>query len=137
MSRSERFGPMQTHRHLRVAELIRRALADVLSRGIPNEPDLEGTSITVGEVRMSPDLRRATVFVLPLGGANAEEAVAILNVRSPDIRRLLNKTVTLKRSPALTFVYDRLFDQMEDMRLLFDREEIRRDLAPAEPSTDH
>ena len=129
MSKHAKFGFPNSQRQLRVAELIRRALAGLLLEGVPNEPDLHCTSITVGEVKLSPDLRNATVFVLPLGGGNAEEVVAALNERRSEIRRSLNKSVTLKRSPALTFVSDRLFDQMEDMRRLFDREDIRKDLA--------
>ena len=129
MTRQEGFGGRQTQRQFRVAELVRRSLARLLSHGIPNEPDFQDVSVIVGEVRMSPDLRRATVYVLPLGGGNADEMTKALNAQSPVIRKMLNRTVTLKRSPALRFAADNLFDQMDDMRRLFDRKDIKRDLA--------
>ena len=134
MTRQEGMGGRQTQRQFRVAELVRRSLAKLLSQGIPNEPDFQDVSVIVGEVRMSPDLRRATVYVLPLGGGDAEEMTKALNAQSPVIRKMLNRTVTLKRSPALNFAADNLFDQMDDMRRLFDRKDIRRDLAE-DPST--
>ena len=136
MSRQAKPGSFQPHRNLRVAELIRRSLAGLLTQGVPHDPDFQDVSITVGEVRVSPDLRNATVFVLPLGGANAEEVVAALNGQRSEIRKMLNRTVSLKRSPSLTFVNDSLFDQMEDMRRLFDREEIKKDVAHTARSTD-
>ena len=129
MTRQEEMGGRQTQRQFRVAELVRRSLAKLLSQGIPNEPDFQEVSVIVGEVRMSPDLRRATVYVLPLGGGSAEEMTKALNAQSPVIRKMLNRTVTLKRSPALRFAADNLFDQMDDMRRLFDRKDIKRDLA--------
>ena len=84
---------------------------------------------------MSPDLRRATVYVLPLGGANSEEVVGALNANRSEIRKQLNKSVNLKRSPALTFVSDSLFDQMDDMSRLFNRDDIKRDLPQADSPT--
>ena len=135
MSKQHRFGNLPTHRHLRVAELVRRALAKLLSHGVPNEPELDCISVTVGEVRMSPDLRRATVYVLPLGGSNSEEVVGALNANRSEIRKQLNKSVNLKRSPALTFVSDSLFDQMDDMSRLFSRDDIKRDLPQADSPT--
>ena len=136
MSKHAKFGSFQSHRQLRVAELIRRTLASLLLEGVQDEPDLQCASITVGEVKLSPDLRNATVFVLPLGGTNAEEVVAALNRRKSDIRKSLNRAVSLKRSPSLTFVSDRLFDQMEDMRRLFDRDDIRKDLAHSDSAVE-
>ncbi|MCE2523926.1 MAG: 30S ribosome-binding factor RbfA [Rhodobacteraceae bacterium] len=136
MSKHAKFGSFQSHRQLRVAELIRRTLASLLLEGVQDEPDLQCASITVGEVKLSPDLRNATVFVLPLGGTNAEEVVAALNRRKAEIRKSLNRAVSLKRSPSLTFVSDRLFDQMEDMRRLFDRDDIRKDLAHSDSAAE-
>ena len=136
MSKHAKFGSFQSHRQLRVAELIRRTLASLLLEGVQDEPDLQCASITVGEVKLSPDLRNATVFVLPLGGTNAEAVVAALNRRKAEIRKSLNRAVSLKRSPSLTFVSDRLFDQMEDMRRLFDRDDIRKDLAHSDSAAE-
>ena len=76
MKRHRDMGGGPTQRQLRVAELIRRTLSQVLARGEISDPDLDGVSITVGEVRISPDLRQATVFVLPLGGRDVEKALA-------------------------------------------------------------
>lgn len=119
-------GPSQ--RQLRVAELIRRAVAAVLSRGEIYDPDLAHCSITVGEVRTSPDLKLAHVYVLPLGGQNAPVIVEALNRNRREIRRLVNKSITLKFSPDLRFHLDHSFDQMDATRALFEREDIRRDL---------
>lgn len=119
-------GPSQ--RQLRVGELIRRALADVLSRGDLHDPDLAHVSITVGEVRCTPDLKLAHVFVLPLGGANADTVIAALNANKAELRRAVNKAVTLKFSPDLKFVYDATFDQMDETRRLLGQDHVRQDL---------
>ncbi len=123
---SEGTGPSQ--RQLRVAELIRRALSDVLARGDIHDPDLAHVSITVGEVRTSPDLRNATVFVLPLGGANTEAVLKALDRNRGELRRAVTKAVKLKFSPELKFLMDRSFDQMDETRRLLSRAEVRRDL---------
>ncbi len=123
---SEGTGPSQ--RQLRVAELIRRALSDVLARGDIHDPDLAHVSITVGEVRTSPDLRNATVFVLPLGGANTEAVLKALDRNRGELRRAVTKAVKLKFSPELKFLMDRSFDQMDETRRLLGRAEVRRDL---------
>ena len=85
-------GPSQ--RQLRVGELIRRTLAELLSRGDLYDPDLDRMSITVSEVRVSPDLKIATVFVLPLGGKKKVEAIDGLARNSHNIRRIFAKTLT-------------------------------------------
>ncbi len=120
-------GPSQ--RQLRVAELIRRALSEALARGDVYDPDLESASITVGEVRTSPDLRQATVFVLPLGGGGAEVAIEALTRNSHELRRHVNRAVSLKFSPQLKFVIDTSFDQMDDTRRLLSDPVVQRDLA--------
>ena len=87
MSRSPHRAPQgPSQRQLRVGELIRRTLSEVLAQGDLHDPDLEGTSITVGEVRASPDLKQATAYVLPLGGARRDETLAALvaEATSPD-----------------------------------------------------
>lgn len=122
---SER-GP--TQRQLRVGELIRRALSEILVRGDHHEPELAGVSITVGEVRTSPDLRVATVFVLPLGGANADAMLAALTRAKGELRHLLGKAVDLKFAPELRFVLDQSFDRMDETRALLDDRRVRRDL---------
>ena len=119
-------GP--TQRQLRVGEVIRRTLADVFSRGDLYDPDIAHMSITVGEVRTSPDLKVATVHVMPLGGQNAEMAIAALNRNKAELRRHLNRNVHLKFSPELRFVPDTTFDQMDETRRLLDQDKVKRDL---------
>ncbi|MCV2881928.1 30S ribosome-binding factor RbfA [Actibacterium sp. XHP0104] len=120
-------GPSQ--RQLRVGELIRRTLSDVLARGDVHDPDLNRMSITVGEVRTSPDLKVATAYVMPLGGANAEEALAALRRNRNELRRQVNKGLTLKFSPEIRFVIDQTFDQMDETRRLLNQDAVRRDVA--------
>ena len=119
-------GPSQ--RQLRVGELVRRTLSDVLMRGDVHDPDLVGVSITVGEVRMSPDLRIATVYVLPLGGVNVHEAIKALARSAYELRRAVNKAVKLKFSPELRFLPDETFDQMDHTREMLSNERVRKDL---------
>lgn len=120
-------GPSQ--RQLRVGELIRRTLSDVLNRGDIHDPDLNAMSITVGEVRTSPDLKVATAFVLPLGGKGAEAAMEALNRNRSELRRAIAKAVALKFSPELRFRIDDTFDRMDETRRLFESETVRRDVA--------
>jgi ribosome-binding factor A len=87
MPRPTPSGPSQ--RQLRVGELIRRTLSEILAQGGLHDPELDGVSITVGEVRASPDLKRAIAFVLPLGGANREAILAALRRNKPEIRHQL------------------------------------------------
>ncbi|SFP90304.1 30S ribosome-binding factor RbfA [Tranquillimonas alkanivorans] len=119
-------GPSQ--RQLRVGELIRRTLSDVLNRGDIHDPDLNRLSITVAEVRTSPDLKVATAYVMPLGGKNTDEALALLRRNKGELRRALSKEMTMKYSPELRFVIDETFDRMDETRRLFERDDVRRDL---------
>lgn len=119
-------GPSQ--RQLRVAEVIRRALSDILARGDVHDPELGSASITVAEVRISPDLRQATVFVLPLGGVNTEGVLKALTRNRHEIRRQVTAQIDLKFSPDLVFQPDRRFDQMDRTRDLLGSPEVRRDL---------
>ena len=119
-------GPSQ--RQLRVGELIRRRLSDVLSRGDVHDPDLNRISITVGEVRTSPDLRVATAYVLPLGGRDTDEALDALRRNRSDLRRIVAKGLALKFSPELRFEIDTSYDRMDDTRRLFAQDTVRRDL---------
>ncbi len=121
-------GKGPTQRQLRVGELIRRALADALMRGDIHDEELAHVSVTVGEVRTSPDLRHATVFVLPLGGVNTDAVITALNRNKSELRRVVNKAVSLKYSPDLRFVADTSFDQMDETRRLLADEKVRRDL---------
>ncbi len=124
-------GPSQ--RQLRVGEMLRRSISDILARGDLYDPDLANISITVGEVRTSPDLKNATVFVYPLGGQNAKDMVIALNKSSGEVRYALTKNVTLKHSPKLKFMLDTTFDQMDETSRLLNQTNVTRDLDDDEP----
>ena len=123
---SDNRGPSQ--RQLRVAELLRRRLSEVLARGEVHDPELNAMSITVGEVRASPDLKVATAFVMPLGGGEADHALEVLKANRSEIRRAVTKGLNLKYSPDLRFVRDDTYDRMDDTRRLLDLDNVRRDL---------
>ena len=127
-------GPKQ--RQLRVGELIRRTLADVLARADVHDPDLNRHSITVAEVSMSTDLKVATAYVLPLGGHDAKEALAALRRNAPELRHLVAKAMTLKYAPQLRFVLDETFDRMDDTRRLLSEDRVRRDVESADDEGD-
>lgn len=120
-------GPSQ--RQLRVGELIRHRLSEVLLRGDVHDPDLNRHSITVGEVRTSPDLKVATAYVLPLGGGHAEEALAALRRNKGELRHLVAKGMALKFAPELRFQIDETFDRLDDTRRMFADERVQRDIA--------
>lgn len=119
-------GPSQ--RQLRVGELIRRTLSDTLSRQEIHDPDLNRMSITVGEVRVSPDLRIATVYALPLGGQGKDEAIAALKRNNYELRRAVARNVLLKNVPELRYQTDDTFDRMDEARRLFSDETVQRDI---------
>ena len=119
-------GPSQ--RQLRVGELIRRALSDILMQGTIHDPDLNRISVTVSEVTASPDLKIATAYVCPLGGQGGEDLIALLAKNKSEIRRSISKKLTLKYTPDLRFRIDETFDRMDETRRLFSQENIKRDL---------
>lgn len=126
--RKDSMGSGPNQRQLRVGELIRRALSEVLARGDIHDPDLAHVSITVGEVRMSNDLKLANAFVLPLGGQNADVVLDALNRSRGEVRRQINKTVTLKFSPEIKFLLDQTFDQLDETRRLLGQDAVQKDL---------
>ncbi|WP_395671278.1 30S ribosome-binding factor RbfA [Phenylobacterium sp.] len=125
-------GP--TQRQLRAGELVRHALVEILREEEISDAALEGVSVTVTEVRMSPDLRHATVFVEPLGGGHADEVTAGLNRHSKFLRGRLGRHIELKFTPDLKFLHDESFNEAARMNRLFDDPHVRRDLTPDEPS---
>lgn len=126
-------GPSQ--RQLRVGELIRRTLSDLLNRGEIHDPELNGMSITVGEVRLSNDLKIATAYVMPLGGGDVAAAIAALKRNKYDLRHRIGQQMTLKHTPDLRFLPDETFDRIEETRRLFANEVVQRDIA-AKPDAD-
>ena len=123
---NDNFGPSQ--RQLRVGELIRRALSEILMQGIIHDPDLNRISVTVSEVTASPDLKIATAYVCPLGGEGGEDLIALLAKNKSEIRRSISKKLTLKYTPELRFRIDETFDRMDETRRLFSQENVKRDL---------
>ena len=123
-------GPEQgnSQRRLRVGEEVRHALSRILLQGECRDPALRDASIAVTEVRFSPDLRNATVFVMPLGGANAGEIVAGLKRSAAFLKRLVAREVTLRHAPNLVFALDGSFDQADRIAALLARPEVERDL---------
>lgn len=126
--KSNRDGKAPTQRMLRVGEMIRRTLSEILQRGDVHDEELARMSITVGEVRMSPDLSIATAFILPLGGKGKEEALAALRRNRHEVRHLVVKGGTMKFAPELRFQIDGTFDQMDATRALLDEDHVRQDL---------
>jgi ribosome-binding factor A len=121
-------GGTPGQRQLRVGEVIRRALSEILARGELHDPELSHVSVTVSEVRMSPDLRHATAFVLPLGGVNTTEVVRALGRNRVELRRLVTDRIDMRYSPELGFHADTRFDAMDRTRELLRSAPVRRDL---------
>lgn len=121
-------GPGPSQRQLRVGEVIRRTLSEVLARGDVHDPELNRLSITVGEVSTSSDLKIATAYVLPLGGKGQEDVLQLLARNKNELRRMVGKKIGLKFTPDLRFRLDETFDRLDDTRRMFDQEEVRRDL---------
>jgi ribosome-binding factor A len=118
----------RTPRQLRVGEELRHALDQVLRRAHVRDPDLQGASITVTEVRVSPDLRAATAFVLPLAGRNADVVLAALQRAAPFLRGELARAVRLRVAPTLAFALDASFDEAERIERALASPSVRRDL---------
>jgi len=97
-------------------------------RGDVHDPELNRLSVTVGEVRASPDLKIATAYVLPLGGQGQEEVIGLLARNKGELRRIVGKKLALKFAPDLRFRIDETYDQMDETRRLFSQETVRRDV---------
>lgn len=119
-----------SQRQLRVGEELRHALARILRDGECRDPVLENASITVTEVRISPDLRNATAFVMPLAGTRATEVVASLERSATFLKGLVAREVQLRNTPNLVFALDDSFDRAARISTLLMRPEVARDLRP-------
>jgi ribosome-binding factor A len=124
---SRRDGPSQ--RQLRVGEELRHVLAAILGRHELRDPALKDAVVTVTEVRISPDLKSATAFVMPLGGAHADEVMAALQRGAAFMRGIVAREVPLRYVPALRFALDTSFDHASRIEALLHRPEIERDIA--------
>ena len=122
-------APGGSQRQLRVAETVRHAIADLLSQGSVHDPELEGHIITVPEVRMSPDLKLATVYVMPLGGRDIDVVIAALERHKKFLRGELARRVNLKFAPDVRFRVDERFDEAERIEKLLRTPAVQRDLA--------
>jgi ribosome-binding factor A len=119
-------GPSQ--RSLRVGELVRHALADIFARGDIEDEALVGAVLTVPEVRMSPDLKVANAYVMPLGGAYAEEIVAVLNRHAKFVRGRVAPQINMKFAPEIRFHVDATFEEAGRIDMLLRSDRVRRDL---------
>jgi ribosome-binding factor A len=133
MSRQQRHSPRDhasggSQRQLRVGELIRHELAAMLSRGDIHDPVIEGHLITVPEVRVSPDLRLATIYVMPLGGRDIEKVIEALDRNKRYVRGEIARRVNLKFAPEIRFHVDERFDEAERIEKLLRTPAVQRDL---------
>src|SRR3974390_508720 len=119
-----------SQRQLRVGEAVRHAVADILAHGSVHDSDLEGHIITVPEVRMSPDLKLATIYVMPLGGRDTELVMAALDRNKRYLRGEVARRVNLKFAPDLRFRVDDRFDEAERIGKLLRTPAVRRSLPP-------
>jgi len=125
-SRREVVGPSQ--RQLRVGEVLRHALADILYRNEIRDPDLDGIPVTITQVKPSPDMRYATVYCAPLGGGNAGPIIAALNRHKGFLRGQMGHLISIKFTPELRFVEDQSFAEAEKIETLLKSPEVQRDL---------
>ena len=119
-------GPSQ--RQLRVGELIRHAIAEIFSSGRMVDPEVDGTIITVPEVRMSPDLKQATVLVMPLGGKNQDKVIAALERNTKWLRGQVAKKVNLKFAAELAFRLDTRYEDDDRVNAMLKEPVIAKDL---------
>jgi ribosome-binding factor A len=119
---------MPSQRQLRVGELVRHAVAEMLARGDVHDPVIEGHLITVPEVRMSADLRLATVYVMPLGGRDTDAVLAALERNKKYLRGEIGHHVNLKFAPEIRFRLDERFDEAERIEKLLRTPAVQRDL---------
>jgi ribosome-binding factor A len=117
-----------SQRQLRVGELVRHAIAEMLARGDVHDPVIEGHLITVPEVRMSPDLRLATIYVMPMGGRDANAVVAAFDKHKKYLRAEIAHRINLKFAPDIRFRVDERFDEAERIDRLLRSPEVKRDL---------
>ena len=123
-----------TQRQLRAGEIIRHALTDILSREEFADPALYGTSITITEVRVSPDLKNATAFSAPLGGADMDKTIEALNRVAGFLRGRLSREIEMRFTPILRFISDDSYDEARRINELLSSDRVRRDLVERDPS---
>ena len=117
-----------SNRQLKVGEEVRRVLSMAFLRGEVHVRDVENSSITVSEVRVSPDLKNATAYVMPLAGKDAEQIVRSLYEAAPYIRKIISKKVDLRYTPKLHFKLDRSFDEAQHINQLLQDPHVKQDV---------
>jgi ribosome-binding factor A len=130
MSRSHQKGGEPSQRMLRVAELVRHAMSELLARGELNDPVLDTHVVTVPRVKMSPDLKLATIYVMPLGGADSAPVLAALARHTKFLRGEVARRINLKFAPDVRFRIDETFDDAAHIDQLLNSPQVRRDLTP-------
>ena len=125
-----------TQRQLRVGEEVRHALTMAIERGEIHDPALAGQVITVTEVRVSPDLKNATAFVIPLGGDGATDIAAALNKASGFLRTWVARNVRLRHVPRINFIVDLTFDEAAKIGGVLNDPRVRRDIESANAEDD-
>jgi len=123
---SVRTGP--TQRQLRVGEMLRHALSEILLRGDIRDPDLAGVSVTITQVKPSGDMRHATVYCEPLGGKGGDKVIAALNRNKAYLRGEMGRTIALKFTPELRFVEDTSFAEAEKIENILKSPRVQQDL---------
>ena len=130
MSKNREKSSGGSQRQLRVGETVRHAIADILSHSNVHDPDLEGHIITVPEVRMSPDLKLATIYVMLLGGRDTDIVIAALERNKKFLRGEIAHRVNLKFAPDIRSRIDERFDEAERIEKLLRTPAVLRDIAP-------
>jgi ribosome-binding factor A len=128
MARSTHASTQPTQRQLRVGEEMRHVLARIFERGELRDPALHGVALTITEVRVSPDLKRATAYVMPLGGGNTDKVMEGLKRGAPHLRQRVSQEVKLRVAPQITFALDESFDEATRIEALLRRDNVARDL---------
>src|SRR6202453_541392 len=131
-SRHDRRDMGPTQRQLRVGEMLRHALAEVLRENDIRDPDLDGVSVTITQIKPSPDMRYATVYCEPLGGENAKPIIAALNRHKGFLRGEMGHRITMKFTPDLRFVEDESFAEAQKIETILKSPEVQRDLSASD-----
>jgi len=127
-------GPSQ--RQLRVGEMLRHALSEILYRNEIRDPDLDGVSVTITQVKPSPDMRYATVYCEPLGGQNTTQLITALNRHKGFLRGEMGHRISIKFTPELRFVEDESFAEAQKIEDILKSEKVSRDLAASSDEED-
>jgi ribosome-binding factor A len=134
MSRAHHNGGEPSQRMLRVAELIRHSMAELLTRGAINDPVLDGHVVTVPRVKMSPDLKLASVYVMPLGGKDVSDVIAALDRHKKFLRTEIAHRINLKFAPEIRFKIDDSFENVAKIDALLNSDKVKQDLQPHQPT---